>query len=57
MTDGGGGVDQGSSEVAVDVGDQGEAVVLVLGLQNTRLSSEKEFLGILKKTPIRYFGS
>ena len=39
MTDGGGGVDQWASEVAVDVGDQCEAVVLVLGLQNPGLGS------------------
>ena len=41
MTDSGGGVDQRTSEVAVDVGDEGEAVVLVLSLQHAGLGSGK----------------
>jgi len=39
VTDSGGSVNEGTSEVAVNVGDEGEAVVLVFGLQNSGLGS------------------
>jgi hypothetical protein len=39
MPDGGGGVDQRTAEVAVDVGEEGQAVVLVLSLDDARFGS------------------
>jgi hypothetical protein len=42
VTDSGGSVNEGTSEVAVNVGDEGEAVVLVFGLQNSGLGSLRE---------------
>ena len=41
VSESGGRIDEGSSEVAVDVGVQGEGVVLVLSLQHSGLGSVK----------------